>query len=755
MIEIEINDKSYTANTGEMVIAIADKQNIAIPRFCYHKNLSIAANCRMCLIEIEGMPKAQPACATPVADGMKIYTKSNKAKLAQKAIMDFLLINHPLDCPICDQGGECELQDVSMAYGNDSSVFNENKRVMPDKDIGPLVQTEMTRCIHCTRCIRFGQEVGGMTEMGATGRGEALTIETFLKSELESELSGNMIDICPVGALTSKPFRYQIRSWQLASAPVIARHDNIGSFLWAQTYDNSVKRVSARENDNLNETWISDRDRFSYQGLEHKNRLLAPKIKIEQEWKTVSWQVALDFAIKGISKSISNYKAKQFGVLASPNATLEEFYLLNKLARAIGTPHIDYRIHQKDFSNFSYCASTIDFLELESSNFTLIIGGNTRFEQPMLNHRIRKSSLAGCNIVTLNFANFNFNFDISSAILTSPRKITTKLMAVLKALLLALKMNISDNLADIKITTDAKNIAKSLLNNKNSAIVLGEHLSLIEDYSLCIQIIKNIASISNTGIINASMRANSLSANIANIMPDKDKGYGVKAMFDNQLKAYLLLDIYPEYDLAYPEEAYSAFKNASFVLALNSFNSNIVDEYANVVLPINSHFETTGSHINLLGNKELSKASILAPKDVKPAWKIIKVLADLLELNNFKYTDIKSVSDELEYLLNSPTEGHTAIENLAKSNTLSDGIDELWTINPYKYDALLRHCDSLGQTTIANNNYALLNTKTAKKLAKKAKEIYKQDIVVVIDNSMDDDFVFIQYNNARITIEAS
>ena len=357
-IEIEIDGNLVKASQGDSIISIADREGIDVPRFCYHKKLSVAANCRMCLVDIEGVPKAQPACSTPAANGMKINTKNDKAKFAQKAVMEFLLINHPLDCPICDQGGECELQDVAMEYGSDVSKFNLGKRIVPDKGIGALIQTDMTRCIHCTRCVRFGAEVAGIVEMGGTGRGEGVKIEPFLTEGIQSELSGNMIDVCPVGALTSKPFRYEARTWQMNAVQSVARHDLVGSNIYTQSYRGKVKRVVARDNDSINETWISDRDRFSYEGLNHESRALKPKIKVDGEWQDTDWQQALQFAVDGIKNNAIN--PDQLGVLASKHASLEEFYLMQKLARKFGSENIDFRLDQTQLSIGSSLESSIN-----------------------------------------------------------------------------------------------------------------------------------------------------------------------------------------------------------------------------------------------------------------------------------------------------------------------------------------------------------------------------------------------------------
>ena len=431
-IEIEIDGQLVKANQGDSIINIADREGIEVPRFCYHKKLSVAANCRMCLVDVEGVPKAQPACSTPAANGMKINTKNDKAKFAQKAVMEFLLINHPLDCPICDQGGECELQDVAMEYGSDVSKFNEGKRIVPDKGIGALIQTDMTRCIHCTRCVRFGAEVAGIVEMGGTGRGEGVKIEPFLTEGIQSELSGNMIDVCPVGALTSKPFRYEARTWQMNAVQSVARHDLVGSNIYTQSYRGKVKRVVARDNDSINETWISDRDRFSYEGLNHESRALKPKVKIDGLWQETDWQEALKFAIDGI-KNTSN-SSEQFGVLSSKYASLEEFYLLQKLARNFGTENIDFRLDQAQLSNASSLDSTITLSEIESIDHALIVGSYTRLEQPMINHRIRKATLNGASVNTINSKKFDFNYRTGLDVLTSPQKLRATLQSVLKAI---------------------------------------------------------------------------------------------------------------------------------------------------------------------------------------------------------------------------------------------------------------------------------------------------------------------------------
>ena len=520
-IEIEIDGKVVHGNSGESIISIADREGIEIPRFCYHKKLSVSANCRMCLVDIKGNPKPQPACSTLASAGMKLYTKNAKAKAAQKAVMEFLLINHPLDCPICDQGGECELQDVAMEYGSDISKFSEGKRIVADKDIGALIHTDMTRCIHCTRCVRFGAEVAGIVEMGGTGRGEGLKIEPFLSEGIQSELSGNMIDVCPVGALTSKPFRFEVRSWQMNSIQSIARHDLVGSNIFAQTHKGKVKRIVARDNDSVNETWISDRDRFSYQGLESEKRCLVPKIKVNNQWRKASWQEALDFTAKGIKNN--NSDGSKFGVLTSKNATLEELYLLQKLTRGLGSDNLDYRL---DFANpvaTEILKSSVSLAELEGIDHALIVGSYLRLEQPMINHRIRKATLNGAGVSVINSQNFDFNYRISNNLLISPQKTVATLSGVLKAVLNETPEKQPDYLNSVVVKQVHKDIADNLLNAENAVVIVGEHVNGNPQADEISQLVEDIAQASQAQTLNVSLTSNSLAAEQVGFKPVNGK----------------------------------------------------------------------------------------------------------------------------------------------------------------------------------------------------------------------------------------
>ncbi len=747
MLEIEIDGAKVSADPGEMLIAVTDRAGIRVPRFCYHKHLSIAANCRMCLVDIEGSPKPKPACSTPIAEGMKIWTHNDKTKISQKAVMEFLLINHPLDCPICDQGGECELQDVAMDYGADISRFTEGKRIVEDKDIGALIQTDMTRCIHCTRCVRFGDEIAGVMEMGATGRGENLKIEPFLAYGIDSELSGNMIDICPVGALTSKPFRYELRSWQMQSVAGVSRHDLVGSNLLSQTYKGKVKRIVARENSDINETWIADRERFSYQGLSHENRLLMPQIKIEGKWQEVTWNVALDFALKGLNNAVLNNKqTDRLGALATNTATLEEFYLLQKILRGVGTQNIDYRLNIKDLDATINLPSNIKLTDLETLDYGLIIGANLRLEQPLINHRLRKAVLSGAMVDVVNVAEFDFNYQPNNHNIIAPNQIALLLAGVLKVVLESTQAEVLPDLQNLNPNATAKQLAARLLRADNAVIVLGEHLLNIPQVAIIAALITQIAQHTDSKTLNTSLSANSKAADLAGFTPGRD-GLDANTMLTAQLKAYILLDIYPQYDFYNSPKAIEAFNNAdTFIIALNSFKDEVVLEYADILLPIANFYESPGSHVNIEGLVQSFPAAVSAPGEAKPAWKVFKVLADLLQLPGFDYTANQQITSEATMHQN-PKLSKVDVSKVDVSIdlTMKKGIDIIWQKSPYAIDVLLRHSPALQMTKIGQINTASMNAATAKKLKLTQTDDYL-GVPVVLSETVADDCVFINAN---------
>ena len=741
-IEIEIDGNLVKASQGDSIISIADREGIDVPRFCYHKKLSVAANCRMCLVDIEGVPKAQPACSTPAANGMKINTKNDKAKFAQKAVMEFLLINHPLDCPICDQGGECELQDVAMEYGSDVSKFNLGKRIVPDKGIGALIQTDMTRCIHCTRCVRFGAEVAGIVEMGGTGRGEGVKIEPFLTEGIQSELSGNMIDVCPVGALTSKPFRYEARTWQMNAVQSVARHDLVGSNIYTQSYRGKVKRVVARDNDSINETWISDRDRFSYEGLNHESRALKPKIKVDGEWQDTDWQQALQFAVDGIKNNAIN--PDQLGVLASKHASLEEFYLMQKLARKFGSENIDFRLDQTQLSTGSSLESSINLSEIESVDHALIIGSYTRLEQPMINHRIRKAALDGASVNTMNSKNFDFNFKTKCDALTAPQKLLPALQSVLKAVHLKTYQDTPNDVSDVSPSEIHNIIADDLIASENGVIVLGEHLNSNPNSLAIINLIEKIASATNLKIANITISGNSHSAEKANFIPSGN-GLNAISMFNDNTKAFLLMDVDSEYDFIDSKSAQGHFsKEDVFVVALSSFENQSTLTSADVILPMASFYESSGTHINFDGLVQSYSASVKSPGESKPGWKIIKVMADLLDLQGFDYVDSTQVKEEA--LQSSKVKSSVDEANI---QSIDDSqVTTHWQYAPYASDSVTRRAKALQESNVGMINRAYVSKMTAHKIGLSDDDLYL-GVPVSIEESVAEDCVFIHTNQAR------
>lgn len=738
-IEIEIDGNLVKAKAGEMLIGVTDREGISVPRFCYHKKLSVAASCRMCLVDVEGAPKPQTACSTPVNEGMKVHTQNAKAKASQKAVMEFLLINHPLDCPICDQGGECELQDVAMDYGSDISYFDEGKRIVVDGDIGPLIHTDMTRCIHCTRCVRFGSEIGGVMEMGGTGRGEDLKIEPFLQEGITSELSGNMIDVCPVGALTSKPFRYELRTWQMNAVSSVARHDLVGSNVFVQTYKGSVKRVVAQDNDSINETWISDRDRFSYEGLAHENRLLKPQIRVNGQWKEVQWDEALEFALRGLAKHVPSNQTDKIGALASSSATLEEFHLLQKILREMGSENIDYRLNVKDFDNIIALDSNINLAGLEEVDYGLIVSANPRLEQPMINHRLRKAVLAGANIDVINAMSFDFNYRINNENVVSPGQTVALLAEVLKSILESEHAQVPDYLRKVEVGDTAKSIANRLLVSENSVIVLGEHAINNPQAGSVAKLISEIAQQTNSATLNISATANSMAAQMANFVPGQG-GLDVNAMIEANLKAYILLDVYPEYDFHHSVQAIQSLNNNTFVISMNSFKNEAVAQYSDVMLPIASFYETSGSHVNIEGKVQSFAGAVRAPSEAKPAWKVLKVLADLLDLPGFYYEDSTQITSEVV----NQTHQQQTNDKLNKLINITEkhDVNVIWQKSPYAIDVLLRHANALQATKIGQMHLASMGKSTAQKLALKEGEKYL-GVPVVITESVANNCVFI------------
>ena len=691
MVKVEINGQVIEAHEGDMLIDVADDAQISIPRFCYHKKLSIAANCRMCLVEVEGAWKPLPACATPVTDGMKVHTNSPKAKAAQKSVMEFLLINHPLDCPICDQGGECELQDVSMDYGDDVSRYAEAKRVVSDRNAGSLISTDMTRCIHCTRCVRFGQEVAGMMELGATGRSEWMEIGTYIEKSVTSEMSGNMIDLCPVGALTSKPYRYSARAWELKSHRSIAAHDSMGSHITVHSKNNEVKRVVPRENESINEVWLSDRDRFSYEANNSEERLAQPMIKQNNQWQAVDWETALTFAVDGLKSVLET--SKDVGVLASPNSTVEELHLLQKMARAIGVENIDHRLRRADFSSdgsgFNTPAMNTSIADVEKQNAILMVGSYLRKEVPILNHRVRKAVGAGAKAFAVNPMALNFNYELTQS--GSENGMVFELAGIAKA-----AGDSSDWLADITATESQQTVADALKSAENASIMLGQISYMHPDYATIIKLADSIATSSEATLNVIPSGANEVGAHLVNFLPEKGKNCA--EMMQGGVKAFINLNIEPELDVADGDAARAAMLSSDFNINLTAFDSDAQREYAHVMLPIATFLETAGTFVNANGLKQSFKMSVDPKGEAKAAWKILRVMANMLDIQGFDYTHSNEVLKEVLDNTAAQVDFSAIVAQLPKENNDT----KVNILSPYQVDALVRRAPSLQNTPDAS-----------------------------------------------------
>lgn len=666
VIEFEIDGKKIQAEDGATIIEAADNANIYIPRYCYHKKLSIAANCRMCLVEVEKVGKPLPACATPVTPDMKVFTQSPKAVEAQRSVMEFLLINHPLDCPICDQGGECELQDLAMGFGRPYSYFEEGKRSVYDDDLGPLIATNMTRCIQCTRCVRFGEEIAGMRELGVVARGEQERITTYVKHFMQSELSGNIIDLCPVGALTAKPSRYTFRSWELREHATVAPHDSVGSNIYlhsrGQEYSPAriVMRAVPQQNEAINETWISDRDRFSYEGLNHKDRLMKPRIKEDGQWQEVEWETALTATAHRLQAIIDISGADQLAALVSPSATLEEMYLLQKLWRDLGSNHIDHRLHMHDFSDQNdmpeFPNMGLSIADLENCDAVLLVGSYVRYEQPLISQRINKAAQEGAQIMVINPMDYTFNYSIAHKMIQA--NLVAALAQVAKALADA-KNKSYDSLASIIPSEVAKHIAKTLMAANQGVIFIGAFAINHPDGAQMRALIRLIGELSGVQIGALTEGANASGAWLAGVLPHRgpanlpiNPGHHAKSLLtDKPAKGYLLFGIEPEFDCAYSASALAVLKAANLVVCLSPFVSEAMAEYADVILPIAPFSETQGTFVNNEGTWQ-SFAPVSEPlAEARPGWKVLRVLANFLHLTGYHYETIHQVREELEATL--------------------------------------------------------------------------------------------------------
>ncbi|WP_439811374.1 NADH-quinone oxidoreductase subunit NuoG [Bordetella bronchiseptica] len=649
MVELTVDGNQVEVPEGSMVMHAAQKLGLYVPHFCYHKKLSIAANCRMCLVEVEKAPKALPACATPVTNGMVVHTCSEKAKAAQKSVMEFLLINHPLDCPICDQGGECQLQDLAVGYGGSSSRYKEEKRVVFHKDLGPLVSAEeMTRCIHCTRCVRFGQEIAGVMELGMLNRGEHAEITSFVGRSIESELSGNMIDLCPVGALTSKPFRYSARTWELARRRSVSPHDSMGANLVVQVKGDRALRVVPFENEALNECWISDRDRFSYEGLNSDDRLAAPMIKgADGKWQEASWADALQAVAQGLSRVRESFGAGQIGALASEYATTEEFSLLGRLVRALGSENIDFRLRQTD-AGFDAALDGAPWLgmpvaELDNLDRVLVVGSFLRKDHPLMAQRLRQAAKRGTQVLLLDAAADDPLMPVAGRLTVAPSALARALAEVAVALAQAKGQAVPAEFAAVTPGEGAKQIAASLASGSNAAVLLGNMAVNAPQAATLAANAQAVAQLAGAKLGFLTAGGNTVGGYLAGAVPGKG-GKNAAAMLADPLKAYIVLHAEPSLDADNAPQALAALRGAQFAVALTPYRS-AAEDWADVMLPVAPFTETSGTFINAQGQPQSFKGTVAPFGQTRPAWKVLRVLGNVLHLAGFDEETSETVRD--------------------------------------------------------------------------------------------------------------
>ncbi len=722
MINVEIDGKRVEIENGRTVIEAAHLAGIYIPHFCYHKKLSIAANCRMCLVQVEKAPKPVPACATPVAEGMKVFTSSEMAVKAQKGVMEFLLINHPLDCPVCDQGGECQLQDLSVGYGGTASRYNEEKRVVMHKDIGPLISTmEMSRCINCTRCVRFSQEITGMMELGQAFRSEHAEIMAFVGKTVDSELSGNMIDLCPVGALTSKPFRYSVRNWELSRRKSVSPHDGLGSNLAVQVKNNRVMRVLPVENEAINECWLSDKDRFSYEGLNSGERLTKPMIKQEGKWNEVEWPVALEYVANALSQVANCAGAGEVGALATPHSTLEELYLLQKLMRGLGCNNVDFRLRQSDFSADGKQAGVpwlgMPVAEINTRDRLLIVGSFLRKDQPLLAQRIRQAVKKGAQVNIVHSADDDLLMKVANKAIVAPDAMTNVLAQILKALAADKQAAVDATVQNIKVGSAAAAIATSLASGERVAVLLGNFAQQHPQAAQLQLLAQQIAALCGGQFGFLGEAANSVGGYLAQAVPGT-AGMNAAAMLAAPRKAYILLNAEPELDCADSQQALSAMHAADLVVALSAYKHHALD-YANVLLPIAPFTETSGTFVSAEGRVQSFNGAVKPLGEARPAWKVLRVLGNLLDVAGFDYDSSEAVRDEVLAGVDIPAKLNNTLQGMvmqAVGSNATVGLQRVAEVPIYSADAIVRRAVSLQKTRDADTPRVAMRGDELKKL---------------------------------------
>ncbi|SMC17170.1 NADH-quinone oxidoreductase subunit G [Andreprevotia lacus DSM 23236] len=696
MLEIEIDGKTLTVPGGSTVMDAANSVGVYIPHFCYHKKLSIAANCRMCLVQVEKAPKPLPACATPVTDGMKVHTHSDMAVKAQKGVMEFLLINHPLDCPICDQGGECNLQDLAVGYGQSGSRYQEEKRVVVNKDLGPLVSTDMTRCIHCSRCVRFTEEIAGFQELGMGGRGEFTEVMPYIGKTVNSEISGNIIDLCPVGALTSKPFRYSARTWELSRRKSVAAHDGLGANLVVQVKDHKVKRVLPLENDAINECWLSDRDRFSYEALNSDERLTTPLIKQGGQWQQADWQTALEYIANGLKSVVADHGANSVAGVAGASSTLEELFLFKKLLAGVGVSNVESRLRVTDpvaTKGVQWLGQTI--AELAASNAVLVIGSTLRKEQPLIAQRLRQSVKKGTALSVINPHGDDLLTKLAGQVVTRPDQLVEGVLAVLKAVVEAkgAAHPAHIDLNGIEVTEAAKQVAASLQDKETVSIVLGNITLQNARASELYAAATALAELTGAKLGVLSDAANTVGAQLVGFQ-------GAGNVFAQPKKAYVLLHAEADFDTANGAQAVAALEKADMVVVMSPFQSCAFD-YADVILPVSPFSETSGTFVNMEGKPQSFNGVVRPLGETRPAWKVFRVLGNVLGLENFHYNSSEEVRDEiLAAGVDAKLDNAPAAAVHVKPQAAS-GLVRLAEVPAYFVDGIVRRAVSLQATADA------------------------------------------------------
>ncbi len=801
-VNITVDGKTLEAEQGQMLIEVTDQAGIHIPRFCYHPKLSIAANCRMCLVEVERAPKPLPACATPVMEGMVVQTQSEFAKTAQEGTMEFLLINHPLDCPICDQGGECPLQDQSVGYGKNDSRFHEPKRQVGSEDIGPLIATWMTRCIHCTRCVRFGEEIGGVMELGMIGRGEHSEISTFpdaktddldpvngalsthepnrfvassqhsevdayLSSSVNSELSGNVIELCPVGALTARPSKYGGRAWELQNHASISPHDCVGSNINVQTLRGEIIRSVVRENDSVNTCWLSDRDRYSYESALCEDRLKQPMIKDQHGWREVDWDAALKHAAAGLKTVIRRSGEESIGALASPTATVEELFLVQKLMRGLGSSNVDHRLHQQDFrGDFqvpAYPGSEIEISAFEKLDAALLVGSNIRKEQPILGLFMRQAAVKnGANISAINSVDYDFHFDLSNKIIAAPQKMVASLAAVAKQIASIKGFELDAQIAQrCENFAGAEGIAQVLLNSdaQSKAIIFGSTALSHPEMCTLLAIGDWLADATGAKIVRLP-QANSAGAWLAGCVPHRGphgdtvarSGLNARRMVSETeaLRAYVLYGVEPGLDMHRSGMGMSAMEQADFVVQCTAYVSDEALSYADILLPTANYAEQSGTYVNCEGAVQGSRAAAKPIGEARPGWKVLRVMGNYLDVEGFDHVSIEDVQDDyvlgFEGIVSQRGMGFKEIPDRIEENSIS----RICETPMYRIDQSLRHAAAL-QSTTDNPAPALgLNTAMIQKLglneggkARVSQGAASVELTVSVDKRIPDNCAFV------------